>query len=75
MKGNFTQSRHRQRSALFAGLGKALEGLTRIGAEGASVIADHVKLQAFGVHQVAANRARHRASRIGNRLFQKGFSS
>jgi hypothetical protein len=36
---------------------------------------DHVKVQAFGVHRVAAELARHSASRVGNRLFQQGLIS
>jgi hypothetical protein len=71
-KANLAQSRHRQWPALFTGLRQAIDGLTRIGAEGASVIADHVKLHAFGVYQVAAKLARYSARRVCNRLFQQG---
>jgi hypothetical protein len=54
---------------------QAAGGLTIFGAECDSMKPHHVKVQAFGVHRVAAELARHSASRVGNRLFQQGLSS
>ena len=51
------------------------DGLPILGAECAAMKPYHVKVQAFGVHRVAAELARHSASPVGNRLFQQGFSS